>query len=402
MSKSIFKNKESQDISGFYYDMQKNNPMLRVTLHANTKPPVNDYVEWKPWTSKEGIKDDFPLKERTDLDIDELGTGKNPYGAMPLCSSIVNEDFNISIANNWGEFMGSQALQDTFNGVFKQLEPYSNFVGEQLGKIAESAKSYQGNNDLMKTFASGISRFAKTGSEISKGVGNVLSRSLVVQGTRFKYYGGTGISFSNLGMRFTLFADHIEEISFDKKKGIISTGKFVWRTPDDQLKNILPYSIGSYVPLASEDDAGANALLDNLKTAGLNVDSIKDAANKFLGWQMPPGGFKADIQYIDTQQKGTLMLKIGPYYKLINLVIQDIQLNYSKNIAKYYDFEKGEIKTCPLFCEVNITLSPVSKYSNEVLKKFVMSRTTIDSKHHSSKSVYNLEEEINKSIGLKK
>lgn len=402
MSKSIFKNKESQDISGFYYDIQKNNPMLRVTLHANTKPPVNDYEEWKPWTSDSNIKDGFPLADYKDLDIDELGTGENPYGAMPLCSSIVNEDFNISIANNWGEFMGSQALQDTFNGVFKQLEPYSNFVGEQLGIIAESAKNYKGDSNLVKTLASDISKFAKTGSEITKGVGNVLSRSLVVQGTRFKYYGGTGISFSNLGMRFTLFADHIEQLDFDKKKGIVSTGKFVWKTPDDQLKNILPYSIGSYVPLVSKNDAGAKALLKNLNDAGLDVDSLKDAANKFLGWQMPPGGFKADIQYIDTQQKGTLMLKIGPYYKLINLVIQDIQLNYSKNIAKYYDFETKEIKTCPLFCDVNITLSPVSKYSNEVLKKFVMSRTTIDSKQNSSNSVYNLEEEINKSIGLKK
>lgn len=402
MSKSIFKNKESQDISGFYYDIQKNNPMLRVTLHANTKPPVNDYEEWKPWTSDSDIKDGFPLADYKDLDIDELGTGENPYGAMPLCSSIVNEDFNISIANNWGEFMGSQALQESFNGVLKQLEPYSNFVGEQLGKIAESAKNYKGNSDLMKTMASDISKFAKTGSEITNGVGNVLSRSLVVQGTRFKYYGGTGISFSNLGMRFTLFADHVEQLDFDKKKGIVSTGNFVWKTPDDQLKNILPYSIGNYVPLVSENDDAANALLEKLKAAKLDVDSLKDAANKFLGWQMPPGGFKADIQYIDTQQKGTLMLKIGPYYKLINLVIQDIQLNYSKNIAKYYDFETKEIKTCPLFCDVNITLSPVSKYSNEILKKFVMSRTTIDSKQNSSNSVYNLEEEINKSIGLKK
>lgn len=400
MSKSIIKEDTSRDISGFYYDIQKSNPMLRVTLHANTKPPVNPYEEWPSW-SNEGTDKNFPYYDSKDLDIDEGERPSTPkdtrYGAMPLCSSIVSEDFNIAIANNWGEFTGSQALQDSFNGIFKQLEPYSTFASEQFNKISQATKNYkEGKNKYINEFAKTFSKWSSTASNITGEAGNIFGRTLVVQGTRFKYYGGTGISFSNLGMKFTVFADHVEDFKIEDHQ-IKKSGSFKWMTPDDQLKPIMPYAIGSYIPFADSNDKMASKLLNELQKVGVDVTSLSDAANKFLGWQVPPGGFKADVQYIDTKQVGTLMLKIGPYYKLMNLVIQDIQLNYSKSIAKYYDTNSNTVKTCPLYCEVFITLSPVSKYSDRVLKEFVMSRTTESS---ATKSIQSLEKSINSSISM--
>ena len=403
MSKSLTKDTK-KDISGFYYDFQKKNPLFRVTLHANTKPPKTKYEDWCDWveSSSDRVDTDFPYYRETGIDVDSANdkgvissthSKDVRYGAMPICSSVVNEDFNVAIANNWGEFVGSQAIQDVWNSTAKQLEPYASFAGKQLSKISEVAGQYKTDNTLTNSIRGFVSSAAKTGGDFLNGTGNVLSRSLVVQGTRFKYYGGTGIDFSNLGMRFTLFADYIEQLTATTSSGIEGSGKYSFMTPDDQLKPILPYAIGEYVPFADDN----NKVEDLMNKWGLS--DMKDAVNQFFGWQMPPGGFRADVQYIDTQQVGTLMLKIGPYYRLTNLVIQNIQLNYSKQIAKFAEVEGDsvKIKTCPLFCDVQITLTPASKYSNEMLKKFVMSRVNIDDPEKNS-GVYYLEKSINDSL----
>ena len=409
MSKSIIESNERRDISGFYYDHQKRNPLYRVTLHANSKPPVNKYDPWKSWNETSGVDSSFIYYNETNFDVDSASdevvksntTTKNTkYGAMPLCTSIVNEDFNISIANNWGEFIGSQSVQDLWNNTAKQLEPYSAFAGEQLKKIAEisgSFKDSKGMESFSGKLAKTIGGLASKGGNFLEKSSDVLGRSLVVQGTRFKYYGGTGISFSNLGMKFTLFADYIEEKVTTGTNGVVYTGKYEWKTPDDQLNPILPYAIGEYVSFAGNSNDIEKALNAIEEKSG--VKDLESAVNSFFAWQMPPGGFKADVQYIDTQQFGTLMLKIGPYYRLTNLVIQDIQLNYSKHIAKYtvMDGGKCKIKTCPLFCDVFITLTPASKYSNDMLKRFVMSRSTVDDKKKNLGAYY-IEKDINDSL----
>ena len=203
MSKSIIESNERRDISGFYYDHQKRNPLYRVTLHANSKPPVNKYDPWKSWNETSGVDSSFIYYNETNFDVDSANdevvkgttTTKNTkYGAMPLCTSIVNEDFNISIANNWSEFIGSQSVQELWNNTAKQLEPYSAFAGEQLKKIAEISDSFKdskGEESFSGKIAKTIGGLASMGGNFLEKSSDVLGRSLVVQGTRFKYYGGT-------------------------------------------------------------------------------------------------------------------------------------------------------------------------------------------------------------------
>lgn len=414
MSKEIIKGRSS-DISGFYYDYQKQNPMMKVTLHANTKPPQNPYDKWVGWSENSGSPD-FPYWHETILEEDEPNTqppkitGENfpsdpRYGKRPICTSIVAEDFNVSIANSWADFSGGQQMQDAFNSMMKPMEPYSYEIGNIMNKAQKGLNQYlidKGDNDFFgKSFLEGVSGYLGKGSNAQMKAGNVLSRSLVVQGTRFKYYSGTGIAFSNLGMKFTLFADYIEQFEYTKK-GSKSLG-YVFLTPDDQLVPLLPYAIGKYQPLIGDSDKGMDSWIESIGLDKYVKDSsngIKDIANKFLGWQLPPGGFKADIQYIDSVQSGTLMLKIGPYYRLKNLLIQDIQLNYSKHIAKYYDRETGKLKTCPLYCDVFITLVPANKYSDQMLKEFITRRGTTYEKSAELSSITNLESTINSNLGL--
>lgn len=418
MSKEIIDS--GLDISGFYHDYQKRNPLMRVTLHANTKPPVNKYKNWPSWNTEYKGGENEPLDtsfryyadKALDKDepteppkmVDDSSFMSDPrYGARSLCTSIVSEDFNIAIANTWGDFNGGQQFQDAFNSGYKMLEPYAYEGGNILKRLGEGLSTYESPDGSMLP-TDWINNLGKKvdniGSKLKSG-GNILSRNLVVQGTRFRYYGGTGIAFSNLGMKLTLFADYIQVFNEDgtprEKDGI---PEFVFQTPDDQLEPLLPYAIGTYKPLVDKDND--TEISDFISIGGEKFQKAimdnKDIANKFLGWQMAPGGFKANIQYIDSYQPGTLMLKIGPYYRLKNLVIQDIQLNYSKHTAKYLDKETGNLKTCPLYCDVFITLTPANKYSDKMLKEFVMTRH--NSYTEPTKSVREFEKKLNERLGL--
>lgn len=382
-----------KEISGFYYDIQKSNPLQRVTLHANTKPPTKDYEDWPAWSSTSGVNSDFYLLREKDLDPDE--SGKNAYGAMPICSSILQEDFNISIANTWGDFVGGQQLEGLWSQL-KAFEPYANFTSENINTLGSNLSNYLRDNPnaLLNnvTDADKVSKFFNKASDISNKIGSVLSRQLVVQGTRFKYYAGTGIAFGNLSMRFTLFADHVPQLVYDKANKKLKIGGYKFQTVDEQLSPLLPYAIGKFVNLLDDENghSAATAILGN------NIpENTKKIINEWLGWQMTPGGFRADLKQIDEIQKGTLMLKIGPFYRLKNLVIQDIQLNYSKQVAKYVIIESGKpkLKTCPLYCDVNITLSPAGKYSNNMLGEFVMGRSSDNSAH-----IKQIEKDINDSL----
>lgn len=413
MSKELINNNPDLEVSGFYYDYQKKNPMMRVTLHANTKPPAGVYDSWKAWshTNSKDLSQDFPYWKDSALDPDEDSSAPKSataceldprYGQRSLCSSIISEDFNVSIANSWGEHSGGQQLQDMFNSGFKMFEPYAREGGTILSKLSKGLTAYKTSNPdslIPESFIDKAIDISGKASKASREAGNVFGRNLIVQGTRFKYYAGTGLSFSNLGMKFTLFADYIEQTKEDGSPISGTTGNqcFKFMTPDDQLAPLLPYAVGKYVPLISEKDGDVDKWISSLGLTDIAKDN-KDILNKFLGWQLPPGGFQADISYIDHVQPGTLMLKIGPYYRLKNLVIQDIQLNYSKNTAKYYDVVDDKIKTCPLYCDVFITLTPANKYSDEMLKKFVATRSNINGNETICNSIMNLEERINNNL----
>ena len=409
-------------ISGFYYDIQKENPILKVTLHANTKPPLNPYETWFSWcdqsvgsqvglrykvdeegkttsTIEEYSNDDnwthggkdtnhqseidrsFPDFLANSFDAeedepDELKTGGRDvrYGRIPICTSIVNEDFNISISNNWTNFEGGQQLESLFNDVLKPLSPFAEFAGRAADKMMSTLnEKFGGKEDgFGGVYNKYIKNYLAAFSNTMKVAGNGLSRNLVVQGTRFKYWSGTNIEFGNLSMRFTLFADYVKLPGHDKP---------IWRTPDDQLSSLIPYCVGKYLDFFNEKEldplvmSASNSISESSLALNDKEEENKLIVNNYLGWQTVPGGFRAQAKYLDKIQFGTLMLKIGPYYKLKNLVIQNLQLNYSKQVAKYLDIAENKIKTCPLFCEVTLTLAPVTKYSEKLLREFVLARS---------------------------
>lgn len=433
MGKVILTDTE-KETSGFYYDLHRKNPMMRVTLHANTKIPDSAFEQWPAWATTGLIDVDEPEAGNSKIKYvinDQTEEVDIRYGARPICSSIINEDFNVSVANTWADFAGGQQINDLFN-TYKTFEAYSHKIAPMLKTLSSGARDYVGENSdsiFNNKIGLGAVKAVDVLGNFAGRKGNMLSRNIVVQGTRFKYYSGTGIAFSNLGMRFTLFADYIEVLeearvgSSDYGK-INYTGTYKFKTPDEQLAELLPYSVGLYTKFL-KDGSISNSLnsvvyseeKDNKTTkeytlkdvltcipfineSDLNKSSneIEKNINTYLGWQMAPGGFRASIDYVDSIQTGTLMLKIGPYYRLKNLVVQDIQLNYSKHMAKYFDKETHTVKTCPLYCDVAITLSPANKYSDRMLQDFVMSRSRAVGNEHSS--ISDLEESINNNLNL--
>lgn len=315
-------------LGGFYYDLQKENPLMSVTLHCNTTEPEN---AGDPWESYIGKKD---------------GEG---YSKEPLLTSILTEDFSVSIANTWDDFSGGNMVSDIFNSV-KPLGAYASFMGERMKDIKKKTDELrEKDSDVFTSKAVGyigqaVDKIDKSG--IFDKAANYLGRSLVVQGTRFSYYGGTGVSFGNLGMKVTIFSDWNSELG-------------MFETVHDKLKELYPYIMGKYV----------NKVTDNKDYAVLN---------EFFGWQMAPGGYKANIKNVDVVQDGTLKLKFGGYYSISNLVVRDAQFVFSKQMMKH-PTSPGEI--LPLYCDLMLSLQPATKYSDVSLRSFVSGEKTTEERN---------------------
>lgn len=317
-------NYNTSQISGFYHDLQKSNKLLSVTLHPST---IYNGSSWSNVTTG-------------------IGTGDVKYREEPLAVAILKEDFTIAIANNWTDFSGG----DTLNQIWNSVRPFSAFAKY----AADNLRKMQSTTNEMKEEGSDILE-SKAVQSITAAVSNALpyldkgadylNRSLVTQGSRFSYYGGTGTSFGNLSMKFIIFADWINQ-----------GNKKVFSTVKDQLSDLYPYIMGEYV---NWDEKKA-------KDEGLN---------NFLGWQKPPGNFEADVKNIDNFVKGTLMLRFGGYYSIPNLVIRDAQLTFSKQMVK--DPSNPNIIS-PLSCDVQLTLQPATKFSDKLLKEFVNGEFTGD------------------------
>lgn len=305
------------NLAGWYYDIQTGyegpGRMTCVTLHPNTTDTGQ-----KEWS-------------------DNVGDPDNPaYSASPICVAIANEDFNVSIANTWSEFGG-----DMIGQLWEQakiLAPYADHAEKMIHKAVEEYHNAS-QTDRQIIQESKISRaFARTFEKIDEGIqsGQInitdyLNRSLIVQGTRFSYYSGTGISFGNLVMKFTMFP--------------------TWKGPsfvsvDDQLEKIYPYVMGHFI----------------------HEDALKVDEDGMIGWQLPPAGFRADVKNVDNVQKGTLLLKYGAYYSVENLVCENASFSYSKQMVKH-PHSKGDYS--PLYCDVTLQLRPATKFSDNKLKKFV-------------------------------
>ena len=333
-------------VSGFYYDLQCNDRLTMAALYPNMKP------------AKDMNKNPNGFENFTGDEIDKDTTSKEcPYSKYPICTAIINEDFQVSVANSFSD-VGSDPIGNLWQEL-KPLAPYLGEVSSNLSDIAKATQQWLGNNGTGSKFANGVKWLNENvfnpGKDKVKTASTYLARSLVVQGTRFVYYSGTGVDYGNLMMKFTLFS------GYDKDGN--------WRSVDDQIKGdgtaqhpgILPYVIGEFKKVNEiPGDAG-------------------EFVQQYASWQLPPDGFTADIKNVDNVQSGTLRLRIGVRYAIENLVISGAQFNFSKTMVK--NPESSDIADdylVPLSCDVVLNLKPATKSSRVSLENFVFGKNSTE------------------------
>ena len=358
-------------IKGWYYDRQLESPLTSATLHANMWWSEKDkkFINWdqvKNNSSYDYTFGDNPGKCDTDYYKSILGLAKNTcgYGIDPICTSILNEDFNIAISNTWSEF-GGDPIGETWNNLRGPMSGAVKPLIEAMETLFKKNKEVREAND------NGDAAFGKVSGWISDAanwlsgqydkiknkdvdVVSFLNKALITNGTRFSYYGGTGVNFGNLGMKFTVFP------KWDKNGKLIEV--------PTQVEKLYPYFIGQ---LESFKDA-TNMKDDNSNSVSYK-EGVKEALNTCFMFQKPPGGYLTEMSGIDLIQQGTLKLKLGGFYEIANLVCSDIMISYSKNMVK--NPENQELS--PLFCDISITLRPSTKYSDIMLRKFVGGSTSL-------------------------
>lgn len=348
-------------VRGWYYDKQIDSPLTSATLHANMwwnergNGGKGEFINWDKISGDNGFG-----SHRNECDRDKYETliGTVPdacgYGIDPICTSILNEDFNIAISNTWSEFGGdpigemwnnlrgpmsgvARPIIDSINTLFENNRIAKQNSGEDISKLREWLQNavdwVHGKLDTSRFREADIVSF--------------LNKALVTNGTRFTYYGGTGIAFGNLGMKFTIFPKWENNQFLDVQ---------------NQVTKLYPYFIGQM-----ESFEEATGIGESKEGDSFLVGTAKDAANRCFMFQKPPGGYLTEMSGIDLIQKGTLKLKIGSFYEITNLVCSDVMLNFSKNMVK----NPTNQEISPLFCDVNITLRPSTKYSDKMLRAFV-------------------------------
>jgi hypothetical protein len=309
----------------------------------------DDTGEFINWNQIEGENGFGSHKNETDRDKYELIIGVDDdacgYGLDPICTSILNEDFNIAISNTWSEF-GGDPIGQMWNDIRGPMAAVADPIITSINNWLNS------NEELKNQKDSGVVEYNKFTGKIIDALSYVhgkveatginknnivdfLNKALITNGTRFSYYGGTGIAFGNLGMKFTVFPKW-------------ENNQFV--DVQSQVTKMYPYFIGQ---------------MEDFKDAMPDVNS--EFLNRCFKFQKPPGGYRANMNSIDLIQKGTLKLKIGSFYEITNLVCSDVMLNFSKNMVK----NPTNQEISPLFCDVNITLRPSTKYSDKMLRAFV-------------------------------
>lgn len=391
----------NRPFSGWYYDDQQNvyntSRLLTVSLHANSVPvtaeEVTEITDGKDTVRKSKSKlmwyhhNNSALRsgnallrypygrlERDDSACYNKGiVGKEAvsgYFIEPLCTCFTSEDFNITVSNNYQQ-AGGDMVEQTWNSI-KPMAPAIDKIirmGDEFVKELDRQRDSNENGLIMSSITNwlygGVSSIHSFVKETGGTMSEYLNKSLVLNGARFSYYGGTNLAFNTLGMKFTIFP----------KWYINNEGNAVLRSVVEQVNDLLPYVVGQY-----SDWSLPSAVL------GERVDGV-------LGWMTPPGDFRMNSSDVDIVQKGTLKLKIGAQYSLTNLVIESASFNFSKQMVKNpaanYDYANGTDGTfgfdnenftdsskstgalSPLYCEVNLQLRPITKYTSQMLERFI-------------------------------
>ena len=344
--------------SCWFYDHQLNNRLTSISLHANTRYD-EDSATW--------IKATDDHYNHRYGGVDEGG-----YYMNPLCRSVLMEDFNVTIGNTWTD-LGGDPISGLVNDVMHSAAPYANAISGAIKKIGDMAEEWKGENknkieydengNQKFSLASTVANWATTAKKVVDKHGDevidFMNSNLIMQGTRFSYYGGTGLSFGNLSMRFTLFPKWVD-------------GGFL--TVNQQLEDLLPYAIGKY---------------ETLKFKAKNkAGEEKEYASDVIGWQRPPAGYRADYKDIDNKAlKGTLKLRIGAFYVLEGLVCENLNFNMSRQMVKKPEgvgfsrlnagsdrilkVDAGTINFSPLFADVTMVFRAATKYSDTVMRNFI-------------------------------
>ena len=377
------------NISGWYYDNQLNNPLTSVSLHANMIPEEEKNGTWT-WkqisdTNKEVVDPKNSTYKFLGDSEDETIKGlfdKKPiyYNKYPICQSICNEDFIVNISNDWSDF-GVDNIAGSLWNTIRQIGPYKSEIEKAIKPIIQNAAEKE--EDFKKDTASwsdwvnhGINWVTENYNTAfgSLGESDYFNRALIMQGTKFSYYGGSNVNFTNLGMRFTMFPKLGED------------GKYI--DVLEQAENLYKYLIGS------------TEMFDTKKIEDKTDVEAPEIVKKMLMWQKAPMDFSPNLQQYDIIQQGTLKLKIGSLYSISNLVCNDANLVFSRQMVKLKN--QNGIELSPLYCDVAISLRPVSKYSEKLLKSLVSRKrnTHLDKEKDINESLEKEIESIKTQYGL--
>ena len=363
MEQGLKSNKYNLDVNPFYYDQQLKDRRLTITLHPNAKYVGGD---WKPF-SKEECFDMNVLKTNKENSTDE----EFLYRLKPIATAIASEDFMVSISNSWTEFGKTNPLEEMYNNI----KPYAATVAALAdSKVGEAISNYDYANssaDSVKGIGKVIGLAKKAGEAIgftggADQLADMLNRQITVQGTRFAYFSGSTSSFGNLSMKFTVFSDWI-----------LDGNDYRFITCYEQLEELYDYSMSKYKDVSGDDGIGgmikdvSGAIVDSL--GGDKVEAEKQArefVERHFKWQMPPGGFRADLKSVDNVQRGTLKLRINDMYTLENLVITSMNVSYSRIPCKH-PLESEQGKIIPLYADVVLNFQPATVYTDTALRAFV-------------------------------
>lgn len=337
--------------SCWFYDNQLLDRMTSVSLHANTY--LDNNKKWRKF---------------------ESGIDKGGYCLAPLCTSILNEDFQVSIGNTWNE-VGGDPITSAYESLIKPMAPYANYAKDVIATIGKNVDEWgkkEGNvsSDTLKHITSWAGDVGRYVERHGDNIVDYMNSVLISQGTRFSYYSGSGVSFGNLQMRFTMFPIWAEN------------GTFL--SVPQQLELLFPYVMGTYSNLV---------LGEKVNDKG----ETEEISSTLIGWQKPPGGYQAVYEDIDKAGiKGTLKLRIGSFYVLESLVCESMNFNLSRQMVKkpmsgsslagpgWSGITKTNVLSkdkslsikeqmafSPLFAEVILSFKPATKYSDATMRRFI-------------------------------